>query len=206
MDVLADVFFPDHIISADKPRGRSLRRNDRVKTDGGQIAVNEGWTQSLREYEFATVPLLLEHWQEIEDLFEITGGGARGMLLRDPKDHFTTTDTGRMTLVSGSVYQLQRRYSRGAHTSDRKITRPEPTEFVPYYNGSEIVSYTLDTATGQVTLAAPVGNPALLSWEGVFYVPVHFMNDYIEWEVVRSGPHDAIMAQGPSAFVQEIRE
>lgn len=45
-----------------------------------------------------------------------------------------------------------------------------------------------------------------MEWEGDFYVPVHFINDYIEWEIVRGGPTDSMMARGPSAMLQEIRE
>lgn len=204
--VLDGVVFPDSIIAADQPRGKSMRRNDRVQTDSGSVSVNIGWTQSLREYEFGIVPLLVSQWQEIEALFEITAGGAYGMLLLDPKDHAITTSAGRMSLVSGSTYQLQKRHQVASWSHDRKITRPIADSFAPYYDGAEIVSYTLDDETGQVTLDAPVADASLLSWEGDFYVPVHFINDYIEWEIVRGGPTDSMMARGPSAMLQEIRE
>lgn len=45
-----------------------------------------------------------------------------------------------------------------------------------------------------------------LTWSGDFYVPVHFRDDAIEWELVTGGQRDARMVQIPSCYLDEIRE
>jgi uncharacterized protein (TIGR02217 family) len=70
---------------------------------------------------------------------------------------------------------------------------------------------TISTATTGLTAAGgtawkyPQASEAL-TWTGSFYVPVHFMNDEIDWELVRSGPVDTRLMAGPSVTLMEVRE
>ena len=45
-----------------------------------------------------------------------------------------------------------------------------------------------------------------LTWSGEFFVPVHFANDDIDWEVMVSGTYDSRIVAGPSVVLQEVRE
>jgi hypothetical protein len=45
-----------------------------------------------------------------------------------------------------------------------------------------------------------------LTWSGEFFVPVHFANDDIDWEVIVSGTYDSRIVAGPSVVLQEVRE
>lgn len=45
-----------------------------------------------------------------------------------------------------------------------------------------------------------------LTWSGKFYLPVHFMDDSIDWELVRPGDYDDRLFAGPSVSLIEIRE
>ncbi len=45
-----------------------------------------------------------------------------------------------------------------------------------------------------------------LTWAGNFYVPVHFANDDIDWELVVAGPADMRFLAGPSVVLNEVRE
>jgi uncharacterized protein (TIGR02217 family) len=45
-----------------------------------------------------------------------------------------------------------------------------------------------------------------LTWSGDFYVPVHFANDEIDWEMILGGPYDTRLIAGPSVTLQEVRE
>lgn len=72
-------------------------------------------------------------------------------------------------------------------------------------------SLTLSTAT--TGLVATGGTAArypqaleALGWTGMFYVPVQFMDDFIDWDLVRSGPADTRLMVGPSIQLQEVRE
>jgi len=45
-----------------------------------------------------------------------------------------------------------------------------------------------------------------LSWSGEFYVPVHFMEDEIDWDLARPGDIEDRLIAGPSVVLQEVRE
>lgn len=61
------------------------------------------------------------------------------------------------------------------------------------------------TATGGTAFKYPQTSDAM-TWSGSFYVPVHFMDDSIDWDMVRSGPADTRLLAGPSVVLQEVRE
>ncbi|SFB02659.1 TIGR02217 family protein [Collimonas sp. OK607] len=204
--VFGDVILSSSVLAAGV-KGKNLRLNARVPTDNGYESINIIWTQTLRQYTLGLVPLCLEQWQAIETLHEITEGGAYGLLLQDPKD--STVSDGVMTLVSAGVYQLHKRYlhAASARFKTRKITRPQAAGFVPTVASMPLAptSYTLDVTTGRIAIpsAPAVGT---LAWSGPFYVPVHFIDDVIDWDLVMSGPAEQRLVAGPSVVLQEIRE
>lgn len=204
--VFANVFLPNAVIAAGV-RGKNIRLNSRVETDSGHRSVNVIWSKTLRQYELGTVPLRLDQWQAIETLHEITEGGAYGFLMTDPKD--SAVANGVLTRISAGVYQLVKRYSDAGsgRSKDRNITRPNPTGFVLTNNGVPMVAgtYTLNADTGRVTISSDPA-PETLSWSGAFYVPVHFMDDFIDWDMVISGGAEQRYLAGPSVVLQEVRE
>lgn len=203
--VFADVRLPANVIEAGV-RGKQLRLNARVPTDNGFSSVNIVWTQTLRQFELGLAPMRVDQWQSIETLHEITEGGAYGLLMEDPKDNSTVD--GVMTLVSTNVYQLHKRYVEPVSTrfKTRKITRPR-AGLVVKVSGAVLApaNYTLDVTTGRLTIpSAP--SASTLSWTGKFDLPVHFMDDSIDWALVTAGPHEQRFLAGPSVMLQEIRE
>lgn len=205
--VFPDVILPERVMTAGV-RGKQLRRNSRITTDSGQESINVVWTQTLRQFEVGFRPMQRAAWQDIETLHEITEGGAYGFLLSDPKD--SIVDVGRFAALTSTTFQLYKRYihADSTRTKDRKITRPRAV------NGTLIISgvaktlgtdYTVNEATGVFTIpSAP--SAANLAWTGRFYVPVHFMNDDIDWEMIAGGADDARWLAGPSVMIEEIRE
>lgn len=73
-------------------------------------------------------------------------------------------------------------------------------------------TYTLSTNTAGKTLTVAGSGYAYpqstetLTWQGDFYVPVHFAGDEIDWELVRSGPASGRLIAGPSVLLDEVRE
>jgi uncharacterized protein (TIGR02217 family) len=204
--VLSDVTIPSTILAAGVS-GKNMRLNSRVPTDNGYESVNVVWTQTLREYTLGVVPLRVDQWQAIETLHEITEGGAYGMLLEDPKDSSVTD--GVATAISAGVFQLHKRYLHSPSTrfKTRKITRPRSSGFVIRVGAAALSSaqYALDVTTGRVTI---VSNPAAssLSWTGRFDVPVHFLDDTIDWDMVVTGAAQTRYVAGPSVVLREVRE
>lgn len=206
--VYTDVILPSGVL-AGGVRGKQIRSNARTGARNGGMQINVNWARTLRQYELGVSPMTVEQWQAIEGLHEVTEGGAFGFLMSDPKDASASLANGRVSLVSGTTYQLQKRYTSAGstRTKDRKITRPIAADFVLQASGVTVAgaNYTLNTVTGRLTIpSAPAA--ATLTWSGSFYVPVHFASDEIDWELVRSGPMEARLMAGPSVTVMEVAE
>jgi uncharacterized protein (TIGR02217 family) len=205
--VLPDVVMPNNVIAAGV-RGKNMRFNSRVPTDNGYESINIAWTQTLRQYELGIAPMGVAQWQAIEALHEITEGGAYGFLIEDPKDSSVADGAG-VVLESGGGYQLYKRYSHAGsgRTKDRKITRPRAFGFVLLVEDVPVGSggYTLNVETGHLTILSDP-DPEDVSWTGKFYVPVHFVDDSIDWELVTGGAADSRFLAGPSVLLQEVRE
>ena len=199
LTVYNDVILPASVIAAAGLQGRQQRNNSRTVAQGGQKRVNINWARTLRQYDLGFIPMLPATWQTIEGIFEVTEAGAYGFLLEDPKDCSATVATGQASLVSGTNYQLYKRYTSvgSTRTKDRNITRPIATGFAIYTSGTPIGSYTLNADTG--VIAIPAGpSAATLTWSGRFYTPVHFASDEIDWELMRSGGADQRLIAGRS--------
>jgi uncharacterized protein (TIGR02217 family) len=205
--VFSDVLLSNSVIEAGV-RGKNMRLNSRVPTDNGFESVNIIWTQTLRQFELGFVPMRVAQWQAIETLHEITEGGAFGFLMEDPKDN--NAADGVMTLVSTHVYQLHKRYVEPVSTrfKTRKITRPRLSGLVVKVSGVTLdpASYTLDPTTGRITIPGSTPAASTLTWTGLFYLPVHFMDDSIDWTLVVAGVQEQRYLSGPSVMLQEIRE
>jgi hypothetical protein len=73
--------------------------------------------------------------------------------------------------------------------------------------------YTLTISTNTTGLSASGGMASrypqasdTLSWSGRFYVPVHFANDVLDWELLKGGPVDGRLVSGPQAVIREVLE
>lgn len=204
--VYADVILSNRVIQAGIT-GKNRRLNDRTTTSGGHQTAEVLWNHTLREFDFESVPLRRADWQYLEQLHEITDGGAYGFLMLDPKDHAVTIADGVVEDLGGGEYQLKKRYTEpvSGRTKDRKITRPIAAGLLVYVSGVS-TPYVLDATDGTLTIT---GSPAaaLVTWAGRFYVPVHFKDDFIEWALIApSQDPDARFIAGTSIVLEEIRE
>lgn len=303
--VLPDIIIPSSVIAAGV-RGKNMRNNTRVSTYNGEQQVNVNWTRTIRQYELGVVPMQIAQWQQIEALYEVTDGGAYGMLMRDPKDDTVDASVGKLFPRTNSVnvgaagvgygvptYNLMKRYgvTGTSRFKDRKITRPLgiPVIYknsVPLTLGTADGQFTFNSATGVVTinstgssvgvaaiagastvitfsssafvalfavgdrlwLQSVVGTSAAvlnekshlitnisgsditiavnttgltieagfgsyypqpddsLTWAGQFYVPVHFLDDAIDWDLALGGDYDNRLVAGPQVVLEEVRE
>jgi uncharacterized protein (TIGR02217 family) len=209
--VLSDVILTEDFIAASGARGKNNRRNDRGELLSGAQRINVGWTRTRREYEIATVPMPREAWLTVETVHEVTDSGAYGFLFEDPKDSSVTTaagySQGLVVALSATTFQLyqRKRYGATSRYRDRKITRPRE-DTVEVFVGGVAATFSVDADAGIVTIAA-APDEADVTWNGRFYVPVHFQDDFIDWELVVPNPdEDGRWFNGPSVLLQEILE
>jgi uncharacterized protein (TIGR02217 family) len=207
--VYSDVVMPNNVISAGV-RGKQIRSNSRTMAMNGSQSINVNWARTLRQYELGIRPMTVAQWQAIEGMHEVTEGGAFGFLMEDPKDQTVLITEGVATLISGTTYQLKKRYTSAGstRTKDRKITRPKATGLVIRVSGTTLTvgtQYTINTVTGIVTIpSAPAAST--ITWSGGFYVPVHFASDEIDWELDLGGSFDNRLLHGPTVIIMEVAE
>ena len=76
---------------------------------------------------------------------------------------------------ASATYQLIKRYTSGATTMDRLISKPISGSVRVFVAGVETTSFTVDTATGIVTMSATASAAITASFR--FHVPVRFAAD-----------------------------
>jgi uncharacterized protein (TIGR02217 family) len=152
---------------------------DVLRLKSGSESRNQNWSLPLHVFDGSTTARTQAERDEIDAFFRAMRGRTHGFRLFDPGDNAVTTSgtDGIVTLISGSSYQLYKRYTSGAQSSDRKITKP--------VSGSTTIAgggtYSLDTTTGIITHS---GGAAPTGWTGSFDVPVRFDHDELRWSIV----------------------
>lgn len=174
-----------------------------VAVQSGQEQRNRSWAYARAEYQASLVTPVSAvgntdaFIEAVRTFFLQVGGMADGFRFFDHLDYQATNEP--LTLVSGSIYQLQKTYSLGGRTYVRPITKPITSSVVNYQgvNLANTVSITsggtlvsTDHATGQVTLSGVSGTPHA-SFQ--YHIPVRFTSDKFEPEVEASSSNNRII-------------
>lgn len=162
--VYADVIVPECLIAAGAS-GRQNRQNDRSVNQGGYATANIVRDMTLREYLLGIIPMELELWAEIDGLFEVTDGGAYGMLLKDPKDSAVTVANGALQGYMAGVefgtpgfgngtplYGLRQLKKAASSTRTKSIIRTRPNGTPSLFRGGTPV--TIGAAAGNASVSA----------------------------------------------------
>jgi len=121
----------------------------------------------------------------------------------------TKLDFGNSPSLAGSFTAGQRIYitgvtgTAGAVLNDKSHlidTLTDTTMFI----STNTLGLVADNGTG-VGYKYPQITEAL-TWAGTFYVPVHFANDNIDWEILAEGNYTDRVIAGQSVVLQEIKE
>jgi len=175
-----------------------------VAVQSGQEQRNRPWQHPRAEYSASlitpasTIGFTDLFIEQLRTFFLLVGGMADGFRFYDHLDCTATNEP--MSLVSGSIYQLQKTYSMGGRTYVRPIYKPITSSVVDYkgvaltppvvlsVSGGTIVS--TDHTTGQVTLSGVSGTPhASFS----YHIPVRLTSDKFEPEVQPSSSGNRII-------------
>jgi uncharacterized protein (TIGR02217 family) len=188
------VLFP---LSAKKISGATRTSTNFQKGLNGLEVRSANWEDALRRFDISPGIKTTADQQVAETFFLACIGPVIGFLLRDVKD-YTATHTA-TTLATGvtqrgttsavddthKVFQLFKDYSIGTRSARRIITRPESGTVTLYDGTGTLISsgYTIDYTTGKVTFTST--RPVAPTWSGNFYVPVHFQDDEIPWDIIK---------------------
>lgn len=204
--VFSDLVMPNSIMVAGAAGARA-RVNTRTRNQGGYATVNVVRDVTLRTYQIGTAPMLPDLAATVVAIHEATDAGAFGFLLEDPVDNRVSAAEGKIILNADDVFQLWKRYTApgGSRARDRRITRPL-AGWVVYEDGVPMGGgVSIDLDTGVVTITDP-DEEAVYTWSGRFYVPVHFRDDVLEWDLVVAGNYESRRVAMNSIYLDEIRE
>ncbi|SDG06359.1 DUF2460 domain-containing protein [Rhodobacter capsulatus] len=183
-----EVRFPDNISRG--ARGGPERRTQIVELASGDEERNASWANSRRRYDVAYGIRRADDLVAVVAFFEARNGRLHGFRYKDwadyksalPSQAITATDqqigTGTGSLQS---FQLAKRYTSGAQTWVRTITKPVAgTVRVALGMVEQLSGWALDTTTGVVTFTTAPESGVIVRAGFEFDVPVRFDSDTLD--------------------------
>lgn len=153
-----------------------------VQVVGGGEQRNAQWTYPLHRWDVSQGVKNQSDFETLRAFFLAMRGRLHGWRFKDWTDYaasHTGNEAGVVSGLTGTTFQLVKRYTSGAQTSDRKIVKPIASTFQLKDSGVTLTTpgdYTLDATTGVVTTA--IGRTAAnLTWSGEFDLPMRFDTD-----------------------------
>ena len=183
-----EVRFPDNISRG--ARGGPERRTQIVELASGDEERNASWANSRRRYDVAYGIRRADDLASVVSFFEARNGRLHGFRYKDWADYKSALSAQAITATdqqigtgTGSLqtFQLAKRYTSGAQTWVRTITKPVTgTVRVALGMVEQMSGWTVDTTTGVITFTtAPVGG-VIVRAGFEFDVPVRFDSDTLD--------------------------
>ena len=178
---------------------------DKSYTAGGQRITNRRSQYPLHEYSLAHPIRDGALFEQLRAFFYVVGGDADGFRFKDWSDYKALPAQTSATLITGSVYQLNKLYTFGARTFTRPIFKPITGAQIFRTRGGATTNITgastLVLATGRVTVTGHSAGDAY-SWAGEFDIPAAFRDPGAVFQVL-GGPR--MLTEWPSIEIEEVR-
>jgi uncharacterized protein (TIGR02217 family) len=183
-----EVRFPDNISRG--ARGGPERRTQIVELASGAEERNASWASSRRRYDLAYGIRRADDLAAVVAFFEARNGRLHGFRFKDwadfksclpsqtpgPTNQPIGTGNGAATL-----FQLTKRYTSGAQSWSRAITKPVAGTVTIALNGTPQASgWSVSTATGLVTFTTAPAAGIAITAGFEFDVPVRFDTDVLD--------------------------
>lgn len=170
----------------------------------GYESRNANWTHTRYSYDLALPARSQSEVDTINAFFRTAQGKAHGFRLKDWADYSASAAPATSLGNSPNLqFQMYKRYTSGAQTNDRKISKPvNGTVSVYVATVLQVSGYSIDYATGIITFSSPPGGA--VTWTGEFDVPVRFDIDQLRWRVI-DRDSDGLLYQVESLPIVEIR-
>lgn len=159
------------------------------RTFGGWSQRNSNRSRAVHSWDLSFAVRVVSDYRAIESHFHQSRGQLHTFPFKDYLDFEVAQADGVLTLVSGSIYQMYRRYG-GTNAFDRKITRPKTGTVTVYRTrtgSTTTISPTIDYATGLVTVSSHVDGDTY-AWAGQFDVPCRYSSDKLPGAIVNRQP------------------
>lgn len=183
-----EVRFPDNISRG--ARGGPERRTQIVELASGAEERNASWANSRRRYDVAYGIRRADDLAAVVAFFEARNGRLHGFRFKDWADFKSclpsqTPGPTNQPIGSGNgaaaLFQLTKRYTSGAQSWTRAITKPVAGSVTIALNGATQASgWSVSTATGLVTFTTAPAAGVAISAGFEFDVPVRFDTDALD--------------------------
>lgn len=180
--------FPDNISRG--ARGGPERRTQIVELASGDEERNASWADSRRRYDVAYGIRKADDLAAVIAFFEARGGRLYGFRFKDWSDYksalpsvaISNTDQSLGTGTGAATqFQLVKRYTSGAQTWTRTITKPVAGTVLVALNGvAQPSGWTVDTTTGIITFTVAPGIGIAVTAGFEFDVPVRFDSEAMD--------------------------
>ena len=180
--------FPDNISRG--ARGGPERRTQIVELASGDEERNATWSDSRRRYDVAYGIRKADDLAAVVTFFEARGGRLYGFRFKDWSDYKSSLPSVATSRTDQSIgtgtgaatqFQLVKRYTSGAQTWTRTITKPVAGTLLVALNGvAQPSGWTVDTATGIITFTVAPGIGIAVTAGFEFDVPVRFDSEAMD--------------------------
>lgn len=169
-----------------------------VAVQSGGESANQNWSQELGAWEIGYSASLQTQWSALLSFFRVAAGRANTWRFRDWLDYSASTGEGVFQELTPTTFQMYRRYTVGAYTYDRKITKPV-SGAVTVTGGS---SPSVAASTGIVTVSS--GTPT--AWAGQYDVHARFDIDRPQFTILDKSASGGLIVEWASIPVLEVRD
>ncbi len=183
-----EVRFPDNISRG--ARGGPERRTQIVEMASGDEERNGSWANSRRRYDASYGIRKADDLAAVTAFFEARRGRLYGFRWKDWADYKSGLPSAIITAVdqpigtgtgAATTFQLAKRYTSGAQSWTRTITKPVAGTVALALNGvAQITGWTINTTTGVVTFTAAPAPGTAITAGFEFDVPVRFDTDTLD--------------------------
>ncbi len=192
MPAFHEILFPTKIALGS--RGGPQRLTDVVTLGSGREERNQRWQHSRRRYNAGFGVKTLEEIAEVTAFFEERRGRLFGFRWRDHSDfssatpHQSVTPYNQQIGIGNAVqtqFQLVKKYGSVHAPYSRHIGKPVEGTVRVAVDNVEVPSanFSVDVATGLVSVQSPPAPGAIVSAGFLFDVPVRFDTDYLEMDL-----------------------
>lgn len=190
-----EIQFPSKISL--QSQGGPRYQTDVVVVSSGMEQRNVTWAQARRRYDVAHAARLPAASDAVKAFFHNMLGKAHGFRFKDWTDYSATIAEGKFTAISGTTFQMTKRYTSGGQTYDRVISKPVSGTVSVTGGAGVSISYT----TGIVSVSS--GTPT--TWSGEFDVPCRFDTDALSVDVMDKNGSGELITGWHEIPIVEIR-
>lgn len=162
--------------------------------------------QALCRWQVGQVLRPLSEFKELLYFFRAVRGRGHGFRVRDPFDYAAAAGEGVLVQLTGTTWQMVRRYQAGSFFEDKTIYKPvsgtNDDGAIAIQGGG---TYTFNATTGVIT---KTGGADPTGWTGPYDKPARFDIDVMETAQIRDrqgGAAGEVLVEWPSIPIVELR-